>query len=143
MTNTDAANDWPQPYRLLDAQPYWDAASAERLTFQRCPACEAAVWPANSCCPHCGAGSLRWEESRGHGTIYSYSTIVRGPTPVFSAIAPYTVGFVHLDEGYFLFAQIDAEPETIEIGQEVAVGFVQRGAQKLPTFTLVNHGPEV
>ncbi|MGW4298909.1 Zn-ribbon domain-containing OB-fold protein [Streptomyces sp. NPDC004376] len=137
MTDAKALNDWPQPYRLMDAQPYWEALSEERLTFQRCADCAQAVWPAHSSCTHCGSAELSWERSSGHGTIYSYSTIMRGPTPVWSAIAPYTVGFVQLDEGYFLFTQIEGEPDDIEIGKEVSVRFVQRGEQKLPVFARV------
>ncbi|MET8811642.1 OB-fold domain-containing protein [Streptomyces sp. NPDC004549] len=137
MTDAKALNDWPQPYRLMDAQPYWEALAEEHLTFQRCADCAQAVWPAHSSCPHCGSAELSWERSSGHGTIYSYSTIMRGPTPVWSAIAPYTVGFVQLDEGYFLFTQIEGEPDDIEIGKEVSVRFVQRGEQKLPVFARV------
>ncbi|WP_175997584.1 Zn-ribbon domain-containing OB-fold protein [Burkholderia stabilis] len=134
MTETHSPNAWPQPYRLLDAQPYWDALAEERLTFQRCTACSEAVWPAHSFCTHCGATSLDWTEASGRGEIYSHSTITRGPTPVWAEIVPYTVGFIRMDEGYYLFVQIDAPPETIRIGQPVEVRFVQRGEQKLPVF---------
>ncbi|GHB73346.1 hypothetical protein GCM10010377_74730 [Streptomyces viridiviolaceus] len=142
MTDAKVLNDWPQPYRLMDAQPYWEALADEQLTFQRCADCEQAVWPAHSVCTHCGSAGLSWEQSSGRGTIYSYSTILRGPTPVWSAIAPYTVGFVQMDEGYFLFTQIEGEPDGIEIGKEVSARFVQRGEQKLPVFALVTSGEE-
>jgi uncharacterized OB-fold protein len=62
---------------------------------------------------------------------------MRGPTPVWTALAPYTVGFVQLDEGYFLFTQIEGTEDDIEIGQEVSVRYVQRGDQKLPVFARV------
>ncbi|MES2999534.1 MAG: OB-fold domain-containing protein [Pseudomonadota bacterium] len=125
---------WPQPYRLPDAQPYWKALSGNHLTYQRCTTCEQAVWPAHSYCPHCATRTLEWRTSSGRGTVYSFSTVMRGPTPVWQAIVPYTVGFVQLEEGYFLFTQIDAPAESIAIGQPVQVQFVQRGAQKLPVF---------
>ncbi|KVQ82632.1 hypothetical protein WK07_09400 [Burkholderia multivorans] len=134
MTETHSPNAWPQPYRLLDAQPYWDALAEDKLTYQRCTSCHEAVWPAHSFCTHCGAKSLDWTESSGRGEIYSHSTVMRGPTPVWAGIVPYTVGFIRMDEGYYLFAQIDAPAETIAIGQRVEVRFVQRGAQKLPVF---------
>ncbi|MET8901752.1 Zn-ribbon domain-containing OB-fold protein [Streptomyces sp. NPDC003236] len=143
MTDVKVQNDWPQPYRLMDAEPYWKALTDERLTFQRCTACEQAVWPAHSLCTHCGAPELSWEQSGGHGTVYSFSTIMRGPTPVWAGMSPYTVGFVQLDEGYFLFTQIEGEPEDIEIGSEVSVRFVQRGEQKLPVFARVTTDVEV
>ncbi|MFD5121946.1 Zn-ribbon domain-containing OB-fold protein [Streptomyces sp. NPDC058385] len=143
MTDAKALNDWPQPYRLMDAEPYWQALSDEQLTFQRCADCEQAVWPAHSLCTHCGSPELSWEQSGGRGTIYSFSTIMRGPTPVWSGIAPYTVGFVQLDEGYYLFTQIEGDPADIGIGKEVSVRFVQRGEQKLPVFARVASDVEV
>lgn len=125
---------WPQPYRLLDAEPYWTALDEERLTFQRCADCADAIWPAHSICPHCSGRSLRWEDSAGRGTVWSFSTIMRAPTPVFAGIAPYTVGFVALGEGYQLFTQFDADPDDIAVGTPVTVRFVRRGEQTLPIF---------
>jgi uncharacterized OB-fold protein len=136
MTDTQTLNTWPQPYRLLDAQPYWDALADGQLKFQRCMACSQAVWPAHSFCPHCSSTSLAWQQGSGRGAIYSYSTVMRGPTPVWAAIVPYTVGFIQMDEGYYLFSQIDGEPDAIDIGKRVEVRFVQRGEQKLPVFVL-------
>ncbi|GAB3681282.1 Zn-ribbon domain-containing OB-fold protein [Saccharopolyspora tripterygii] len=127
-------HEWPQPYRLLDAEPYWAALEEERLTFQRCGSCGDVVWPAHSYCPHCSSPSLAWEESRGHGEVWSYSTVMRGPTPAWASIAPYTVGFVRLDEGYYLFSQIEADPDAVAIGMPVEVRFVRRGQQTLPVF---------
>ncbi|MYX42956.1 hypothetical protein GTW59_18080 [Streptomyces sp. SID89] len=140
MTEAKALNDWPQPYRLMAAEPYWQALSEEQLTFQRCADCARAVWPVHTYCTHCGSAGLSWERSGGHGTVYSYSTILRGPTPVWAGIAPYTVGFVEMDEGYFLFTQIEGDPDDIEIGKEVTVRYVQRGEQKLPVFTMTGNG---
>jgi uncharacterized OB-fold protein len=125
---------WPQPYRLPDAEPYWQALQEQQLKYQRCTSCQLAVWPAHSFCPHCGGASLAWQESSGRGKVYSFSTVMRGPTPAWQAIAPYTVGFVQMEEGYYLFTQIEGKPESIAIGQAVQARFVQRGDQLLPVF---------
>ena len=85
------------------------------------------------------AASLSWTQSTGSGTIYSYGTIMRGPTPVWTTIVPYAVGSVQMDDGYTLFAQIDGEPDAIAIGKPVTTRFVQRGEQKLPVFTMTDH----
>jgi uncharacterized protein len=134
MTDTPTLNSWPQPYRLPDASPYWAALSEDRLSYQHCNDCTKAVWPAHSFCTHCGSRSLDWRQSNGRGTVWSFSTIMRGPTPVWATIVPYTVGFIQMDEGYFLFSQIEADPDTIAIGQRMTVRFEQRGEQKLPLF---------
>jgi len=138
MSVTYSPDGWPQPYRLLVAQPYWEALAAGQLKFQRCGSCSQAIWPPHSFCPHCESTSLEWQVSGGRGTIYSYSTVMRGPTPVWAAIVPYTVGFVQMDEGYFLFTQIDAPPEAVQIGKRVKARLVQRGEQKLPIFSFAD-----
>ncbi|AQV97787.1 hypothetical protein BJN34_28375 [Cupriavidus necator] len=126
---------WPQPYQLLDARPYWEGLAAGLLKYQRCGGCGQAVWPAHSFCPHCSSDKLAWEVSAGRGKLYSFSTVMRGPTPAFAAIAPYTVGFVEMDEGYFLFTQIEDPPEMLKIGSDVQARMIERGGQKLPVFT--------
>lgn len=125
---------WPQPYPLPDAQPYWEALQREELTFQRCTECREPVWPAHSHCPDCGTRTLVWERSKGRGTVYSHSTVMRGPTPAWQAIVPYTVGFVEMEEGYFLFTQFEAAPKDIAVGTAVEVRFIRRGDQTLPVF---------
>lgn len=125
---------WPQPYQLLDARPYWEGLGAGLLKYQRCGGCGQAVWPAHSFCPHCSDERLTWEVSAGRGKLYSFSTVMRGPTPAFAAIAPYTVGFVEMDEGYFLFTQVEGAPEAMRIGGEVRARMIERGGQVLPVF---------
>lgn len=136
MSEIHYVDGWPQPYPQLDAAPYWAALQEGRLTYQYCNACRQAVWPAHSLCPHCGAdgGRLEWKESAGRGTVYSFSTVMRGPTPAWASIAPYTVGFIQMQEGYYLFSQIDGRHEDLRIGQAVQVRYLRRGNQLLPVF---------
>ncbi|WP_199087393.1 OB-fold domain-containing protein [Bosea sp. ASV33] len=127
-------DSWPQPYSQMDAAPYWAALQEEGLTFQRCTDCRETVWPAKSHCPNCGKRALVWEGSKGKGKVYSFSTIMRGPTPAWQAIVPYTVGFVEMEEGYILFTQFDCAPDAIKIGDAVSVRYIKRGEQTLPIF---------
>lgn len=138
MTQTHQSGGWPQPYRLPDAEPYWAGLEQEQLKYQRCADCALAVWPAHSHCPHCGSRSLDWQVSKGLGTIYSFSTVARGPTPVWASLVPYTVGFVALEEGYYLFTQLDGAPEAMQVGSPVTVRFERRGEQMLPIFVLAS-----
>ena len=36
MSHTHTHDGWPQPYRLLDAKPYWEGLVAGQLKFKRC-----------------------------------------------------------------------------------------------------------
>ena len=136
MSEIHYVDGWPQPYPLLDAVPYWAALQEQRLTYQRCNGCHDPVWPAHAICPHCGSQDLAWQASSGRGTVYSYSTVMRGPTPAWQSIAPYTVGFIQMEEGYYLFSQINGKPEDIGIGKSVRVQFIRRGNQVLPVFDM-------
>lgn len=136
MSTIQYVDGWPQPYRLPDAEPYWQALQEQRLTYQRCGDCRHAVWPAHSRCPHCGSKSLAWQDSSGRGTVYSFSTVMRGPTPAWQAIVPYHVGFVQMEEGHYLFTQIEGRAEELKVGRPVEVRFVTRGEQTLPVFAL-------
>lgn len=123
----------PQPRKTMDAEPFWAGVEQGKLLFQRCGGCQAVVWPAHSVCPYCDATGLTWEASSGRGEIYSFSTVMRPPTPVWNDKAPYTVGIVHLEEDYYFFTEIDEPWETIEIGRQVEVSFPERDV-RLPIF---------
>lgn len=43
--------------------------------------------------------------------------------PFFRAKLPYVLGFIDLDEGFRLLAEIDAAPEAVQVGQRAAVGW--------------------
>lgn len=55
---------------------------------------------------------------------------------VFVSKAPYTIGLIELDEGYFMFSEIVAPHDKIVIGKSVEV-FYDGDNPKLPFFRLV------
>lgn len=130
------ANALPVPRKTLDAAPYWRGVEEDRLLFQRCTATGRAIFPPRRESPAgVRGGDLVWEESCGRGTVYSYSTVVRPPMAVFESRVPYTLGLIKMQEGYFMFAEIDAPAELIAIGKPVVVSFPKR-EPKLPVFQL-------
>lgn len=129
-----AVDRWPEPRKTMDAEPFWEGVDANKLLYQHCPSCSQIVWPAHSVCPHCDATGLVWKESAGKGAIYSYSTVMRPPTPIWNEKAPYTVGIIHLDEDYYFFSEIDEPWEEMEVGRRVEVTYIQRDEMRLPIF---------
>ena len=126
----------PEPRVTLDAGPYWQGVRERRLLFQRCRACRGAVFPPRSVCSLCDeGGALAWEESRGRGQIYSFSTVLRPPAPVWQPRVPYTLGIVRLDEDYYMFSEILGPRAAIGIGRRVRVVFPDRGGS-MPAFEL-------
>jgi len=132
-----AIDEYPQPRKTLDAEPYWQGVEENRLMFQRCVQTGRAIFPPRQESPATeNGGELVWEESAGKGTVYSFSTVHRPPMEVFVSKAPYTIGLIELDEGYFMFSEIVAPQDEIAIGKSVEV-FYDGDNPKLPFFRLV------
>ena len=79
------------------------------LHFQRCASCASAVHPPRPMCPVCGSRELGWEESTGHGTVYSTSD-------VHTRDGVHNVSLIDLDEGIRMMSSV---PASLEIGERV------------------------
>lgn len=80
-----------------------------KLKASKCMKCERNFFPQKEICPHCWNEDLTIAEIGPYGTLYSFTT-VRVDTPLFKA--PYTIGYVDLDDNVRLLAQIEAENES-------------------------------
>jgi uncharacterized OB-fold protein len=88
-------------------------------------------------CAVCCSTDLAWEPSSRRGTIYSWATVWRPPTPEF--VVPYVVVIVELDEGWHLLTNLIAcDPSDARVGAEVEIVFHDRGDLTLPYARLVN-----
>jgi len=111
-------------------QPFWDAASEDRLTAPRCTACGTFVLPPQPFCFACQSQAFEWVDLPGTGTVYTY-TVVRHPlAPHLAEVVPYVSGVIELDgtqgAGARLLLNItDADPDTVKIGDPVEVWFDQ------------------
>jgi uncharacterized protein len=108
----------------------YDAFLAEgRLSYQRCAACRAAVFPPRQHCPSCGADALGWQASSGRGTVHAASTIAPRDGE------PYCVALVDLEEGYRMMTNVVGVPAVdVEIGLPVRLAIADVGAGPLPFF---------
>jgi len=89
------------------------------LGYQRCGACEQAVFPPRWRCPHCQAAELAWHDSHGHGTVYSTTQLSPRDQPA------YAVVLVDLDEGFRMMSRLDGvDQEPVALGVRVQVAFV-------------------
>lgn len=126
----------PQPKPNADSLPYWDAARNGKLILRRCKACGKTHFLPRHLCPSCWSDNLEWIESRGCGTVHSFSVVHRAPTEAFSQRTPYVVALVDLDEGTRMFANIIGRASVdVNIGDRVAVTFEEHGGgTMLPQF---------
>src|SRR5690349_5349736 len=106
--------------------------TAGRLAYQRCGACDVAVFPPRAACPACGAEALSWCASAGVGEVHAASTISpRGDEP-------YCVALVDVAEGFRMMANvIGAPPDHVAIGQPVQAHIIDGDGGPLPCFEVV------
>lgn len=113
-------------------QPFWDAAAKGKLLVKHCAACNQYHHYPRSLCPHCFSDKTEWRETKGAGTIYSYSVMRR--------VAPsYAMAYVTLEEGVTMMTNIvDCDFDAIKIGQKVKVVFKPSdGGPPVPMFAPV------
>jgi len=106
-------------------RPFWEAAAQSRLVRPVCDGCGANFFVPQHACPRCQSEAWTYLESPGRGVISSCTVVHRAPTREFET--PYVVAVVDLDEGWFMMSNvIGCRPETVAIGQPVAVDFLRR-----------------
>ena len=110
-------------------EPYWEAAKAGKLMLKWCKDCSKPHYYPRGICPHCFSTNLEWKESKGTGSIYTFSVMRHGD--------PYAISYVTLDEGVSMLTNIvDTDLGKLKIGQKVKVVFKPtEGGGKLPCFT--------
>lgn len=112
------------------ADTFWQGCAAGELRYQRCPECDAVQFHARPFCIRCGA-MPDWAVSRGVGTVYALTRVVRAPTADFAARVPYDILLVDLDEGFRMMAHGAAG---LRIGDRVRVGYERHGERAVPRF---------
>lgn len=129
----------PLPSVEPGTEPFWEALREHKLIYQHCRACGHEYAPYQPVCPNCWSEDLEDRESCGRGTIYTFSTVYRAPTPAFKPDLPYVVALVELEEGFYLTTNIiDCPAEEVHIGLAVEVVY----ADVTPEVTLAKFKPQ-
>ena len=126
----------PRPIANADSQPYWDAARERRLVIRKCKSCGTLHFMPRHLCPACWSDQLEWVESKGNGTVHSFSIIRRASDPAFAPKVPYVTALIELDEGPRMMANILGEDAlSVRIDDRVKLTFEDRGdGALLPQF---------
>ncbi|WP_326538600.1 Zn-ribbon domain-containing OB-fold protein [Pseudorhodoferax sp.] len=97
--------------------PFWEATARGVLLLPRCRACGQVHWHPRAQCPECRSDDLAWTESKGSGTLHTF-TVVRRPGE------NTLLAYVRLDEGPLLMTNIvGAQADALRIGMPVQVDF--------------------
>ena len=94
------------------SKPYWDGLAQGLVRVQRCNACGHCQDFPQGRCRHCLSQDLSWKDAAGTGTLLTFSTVHRAPSPEFAKDVPYIVGMVTLPEGIQLMARILVDDES-------------------------------
>lgn len=129
------AEELPDP----DSAPYWEGIANGELRYQRCGACDTAVFYPRSICPNCGTPDPGWQVSAGDGVVYACSVIHRAP-PAHKDDVLYVVALIDLAEGFRMMSRVvDCDPDSVAVGQSVCVVYRDDSDGKLaPYFTLAD-----
>ncbi len=134
----DTHSERPLPDVTGEARVFWEACARHELLLQRCAACGRFQFYPRALCAGCWSSELIWEASAGLGSIYSFTTVYRAPTPVFAQMTPYVIALVELDEGVRVLSHVVGSPaEAVQIDARVKVAFDDlTDAVSLPVFEL-------
>jgi uncharacterized protein len=129
----------PLPIANADSVPYWNAARERRLLIRKCSACGQLHFMPRHLCPVCWSDLLEWVESKGTGTVHSFTVIRRAPMAAFASRVPYVIALIELDEGPRMIANVLGEDAlSVRIGDRVKVTFEDRGdGAMIPQFNRV------
>ena len=124
------------PVTSAESKPFWDAAREGRFLLKHCEACDRRYWYPRARCPFCWSEKTRWVESRGEGSIYSF-TVLRRAKP------PYALAYVTLDDGPTMMTHVvSADLDGLAIGQRVRLAFGEAtDGSKVPVFAPVEGAP--
>ena len=79
------------------------------------------------------------QESKGEGTVYTYSVVRQNRMPAFAELGAYSVAYIDLDEGFRMMSTVtgvDDPVNEISIGMRVKVEFEEQdeGEYPIPVF---------
>ena len=132
--------DRPMPvFPELDTQAYWEATKENKLLYQQCNICNSVVFTPRAHCTNCGSNDLKTLESKGEGTVYTYSVVRQNRQPAFAEMGAYSVAYIDLDEGFRMLSSVVgvADPtKDIKVGMRVKVDFEEQDSSeyKVPVF---------
>ncbi|RLT39939.1 MAG: Zn-ribbon domain-containing OB-fold protein [Chloroflexi bacterium] len=132
--------DRPMPaFPELDTQAYWDATKEKKLIYQQCSACSTVVFTPRAHCTGCGSGDLKTLQSKGEGTVYTFSVVRQNRQPAFAEMGAYSIAYIDLDEGFRMLSTVVGvkDPTTdIEVGMRVKVDFERQDSSEylVPVF---------
>ena len=130
--------EWTKPMPTMsgETRPYWEACRRGQLLVQQCDSCLQFQFYPRAICAACFSSDVRWVQSSGRGTVWSFTVTRQNRTPGFAEDVPYVLALVELDGGVKMFTNIvGCPPQDVHIGMAVEVTFIRASDQiSVPYF---------
>ena len=105
---------------------FWTGGERGELRIAFCADCERAIHPPQVICPHCLSERVEPRAVAGSGTVYSFTVNHQPWLPDMEV--PFALAVVDLDgaPGVRVTARvIEADPDSVRIGQRMQIAFRQ------------------
>ena len=122
---------------MLTVKHYLDGLKNGKILGSKCKRCGAVMLPQKPVCGKCGSTDLEEIESKGEGTIRSFTVINVAP-PQLTDKAPYVVAMVRLDEEPSIMGRLlgvdPTKPEEIKMGTRVKFEPLEENEKTIVAF---------
>jgi uncharacterized OB-fold protein len=115
----------PLPELTPENTAFWTGGVDGKLMIAFCKDCAAAIHPPQLVCPKCWCETIESRPVSGTGKVYTYTINHQPWTPDMQV--PFALAVVDIDDapGVRVTAEVvNADPETVTIGQKMRVSFL-------------------
>ena len=117
----------PIPRPTPETAPFWEGCAIAELRLQHCRNCGHVQFPPRKLCSGCFSEDVEWRKASGHGTLRSWSLVVRPGAPGFENEVPFLSALVALDEGPTMLSVIrNCAVEDVDFDMRLQVIFEKR-----------------
>lgn len=99
---------------------FYELLKQHKFCTTKCADCKKIFFTPRTFCPQCSGENVEWIELSGKGKIYSFTWQEKATR----FLKPDVIGVVETEEGFRLLTKINAPFESLEIGMDVEVSFV-------------------
>lgn len=121
-----------------DNRAFWTSGESGELMLHRCQSCASYVHPPRPVCRTCLSEDVIPEVVAGTGEVYSFTVNYQKWHPKMEV--PFVIARIQLDgvDGVLLTSNVvGCDPESVDIGDRVAVEFEQHEDVFVPVFRRV------
>jgi len=124
----------PLPSPTPETQMFWDSCRNRAMELPQCQACRKFHFYPRSMCPYCWSRDLKWVQTSGLATLYSY-VISHRALAGFESVTPYVIAVVELEEGVRMMTNlVGVKPDPCDISIDMALRVSYQDVSEVSTL---------